>query len=137
MCSFCGTIPYTPVAVTLQQQKSSNNTSISIFAAMSNDTTIYKILTTEQWTAFQADGVFEGNPLDKNDGYLHMSYLPQVAKTHEKFFGGRNDVLLVHIDSALLDAGTVRPEANRLGGDVYPHIYGTIPIAAVIKTEPL
>ena len=101
-------------------------------------TTIYKILTTEQWTAFQADGVFEGNPLDKDDGYLHMSYLPQVAKTHEKFFGGRHDVLLVHVDSsALLDSGTVRPEANRPGGDVYPHIYGTIPIAAVIKTEPL
>jgi uncharacterized protein (DUF952 family) len=105
-----------------------------------NDTTIYKILTIDQWEAFQASGVFSGNDMDQDDGYLHMSYRPQVDKTHQKFFGGRHDgsILLLHVNTDLLDdKGTLRPEANRPGGDVYPHIYGTIPLRAVVKTEPL
>jgi hypothetical protein len=36
-------------------------------------TTIYKILTIDQWTSFQESGVFAGNPLDVDDGYVHMS----------------------------------------------------------------
>lgn len=106
---------------------------------MSDDTaTIYKILTSEQWTTFQETGVFEGNPLDLNDGYLHMSYQHQIHGTLEKFFGGaKDDLQLVHVNPALLDSGTLQPEANRPGGSVYPHIYGKIPLAAVIKTETL
>jgi uncharacterized protein (DUF952 family) len=100
-------------------------------------TTIYKILTIDQWTSFQESGVFTGNLLDVDDGYVHMSYEAQVPKTREKFFSGREDILLVHVNSTLLKEDTLRPEANRPGGDVYPHIYGTIPIEAVIKTEPL
>jgi uncharacterized protein (DUF952 family) len=60
-----------------------------------------------------------------------------VPKIREKFFPGQEDILLVHVNYTLLKEGSVRPEANRPGGDVYPHIYGTIPIEAVMKTEPL
>jgi uncharacterized protein (DUF952 family) len=102
-----------------------------------SDTTIYKILTPEQWTGFQDASLFEGNPDDKNDGYIHMSYHSQIARTHKKFFDGRDDVLLAHVDPAMLDPGTLRPEANRPGGSVYPHIYGTIPMTAVVETETL
>lgn len=103
----------------------------------SDTSTIYKILTTEQWHAFQQAEIFAGTPLDQDDGYIHMSYQAQVAQTHKKFFGGSKDVVLVHVDSTLIDPVTLVPETNRGGTAVYPHIYGTIPLAAVIKTEPL
>lgn len=66
-----------------------------------------------------------------------MSYYEQVNKTVQKFFPGReSDIRLVHIDTTLLlvENSELRPERNKLGGDIYPHIYGTIPINAVIRT---
>ena len=98
-------------------------------------TTIYKILTTEEWADFQHSGVFRGNPLDQQDGYIHMSYQEQVKKTVQKFFCGReSEIRLVHVDTTLLHQGALRPESNKPGGDVYPHIYGSIPIQAVLRT---
>ena len=97
-------------------------------------TTIYKILTIEEWTEFQNSGIFRGNPLDQQDGYIHMSYYEQVNKTVQKFFAGReSDIIFVHIDTTLLNNNELRPERNKAGGDIYPHIYGTIPINAVIR----
>ena len=105
-------------------------------ATTSSTTTIYKILTTEEWTEFQNSGTFRGNPLDQQDGYIHMSYNEQVNKTVQKFFAGReSDILLVHVDTVLLFDNELRPEQNKPGGDTYPHIYGTIPINAVIRTS--
>ena len=98
-------------------------------------TTIYKILSIEEWAEFQNSGIFRGNPLDQQDGYIHMSYYEQVNKTVQKFFFGReSEIRLVHVDTTLLFENELRPERNKPGGDMYPHIYGTIPIKAVIRT---
>lgn len=106
-------------------------------AAADDDTSIiFKILTAGEWALFQESGVFAGNPLDIADGYIHMSYRPQVPKTVLKFFAGQDNLKLVHVNSTLL-VSILRPEANRTGGDVYPHIYGTIPLDAVVLTENL
>jgi uncharacterized protein (DUF952 family) len=99
------------------------------------ETTIYKILTIEEWDEFQKIGTFIGNPLDQWDGYIHMSYYDQVHKTIQKFFAGReSEILLVHVNTALLHENELRPERNKPEGERYPHIYGSIPINAVIKT---
>ena len=106
--------------------------------AIATATTIYKILTIEEWTEFQNKCIFDGNPLDHQDGYIHMSYYEQVDKTVQKFFSGReSEIRLVHIDPTLLFENELRPERNKPGGDIYPHIYGTIPINAVIKTTEI
>ena len=87
---------------------------------------------------FQNCGIFRGNPLDEQDGYIHMSYYEQVHKTVQKFFTGcESDIRIVHIDTTLLHDNELRPERNKPGGDIYPHIYGTIPINAVIRTTTL
>jgi uncharacterized protein (DUF952 family) len=107
-------------------------------ATTATSTTIYKILTNEEWAEFQNSGVFRGNPLDQQDGYIHMSYYEQVDKTVQKFFSGReSDIRLVHVNTTLLFDNELRPERNKPGGDIYPHIYGTIPIIAVIKTAKI
>ena len=40
--------------------------------------TAYKILTAAQWAQFQADGVFQGAPVDLADGYIHLSAADQL-----------------------------------------------------------
>ena len=48
--------------------------------------TAYKILTSDQWAQFQADGVFHGAPVDLADGYIHLSAAEQVQGTLDKHF---------------------------------------------------
>jgi uncharacterized protein (DUF952 family) len=58
-----------------------------------------------------------------------------VAETARKHFAGRNDLLLVAVDTAKLGPA-LRWEPSR-GGALFPHLYGPLPLSAVISTAPL
>jgi uncharacterized protein (DUF952 family) len=95
--------------------------------------TAYKILTADQWSQFQADGVFLGAPVDLADGYIHLSTADQVQGTLDKHFAGQDGLVLAEVDLAAL-GDVVRWEVSR-GGALFPHIYGSLPMAAVIATR--
>ncbi len=92
--------------------------------------TAYKILTAEQMAALEADAVFGGAPVDLADGYIHLSTAAQLQETLDKHFAGQSDLWLAAVD---LDAlgDTARWEPSR-GGQLFPHIYGPLPLDAVI-----
>lgn len=94
-----------------------------------SDLFAYKILTRDQWDAFRTDGVFTGAPVDRADGFIHLSARDQVAETVAKHFAGQDDLVLAMIDLAAL-GDTVRWEVSR-GGALFPHVYGPLPLAAV------
>lgn len=93
----------------------------------------FKILTAAQWAQFQADDVFHGAPVDLADGYIHLSTTDQLPGTLEKYFAGQAGLVIAEIDLAVL-GGTVRWEPAR-GGALFPHIYGPLPMAAVLATR--
>jgi uncharacterized protein (DUF952 family) len=93
---------------------------------------LHKILTVKQWEDFQREGIFSGSPLDQQDGFIHASTQDQYQRTIDKFFKDIRPIILVEIDPKLLQADTLKVEANKPGGDKYPHIYGDIPLAAII-----
>jgi uncharacterized protein (DUF952 family) len=92
--------------------------------------TAFKILTAEQWAQFQADDVFNGAPVDLADGYIHLSTADQLQGTLDKHFAGQDALVIVEIDLAAL-GDTIKWEVSR-GGALFPHIYGSLPMAAVI-----
>jgi uncharacterized protein (DUF952 family) len=49
---------------------------------------------------------------------------------------GRGDVLLLVIDPSLVDA-EIRTENLEGGGDQFPHIYGQLPIDAVVRVSTI
>jgi uncharacterized protein (DUF952 family) len=100
---------------------------------LAHSATTYKILTADQWAQFQADGIFHGAPVDLADGYIHLSAADQVQGTLDKHFAGQTDLVIAEVDLALLNE-TVRWEISR-GGALFPHIYGPLPMAAVIATR--
>ena len=100
---------------------------------IANPDTAYKILTSEQWAQFQADGVFHGAPVDLADGYIHMSAADQVQGTLDKHFGGQTALVIAEVDLAVL-GDSIKWEASR-GGALFPHIYGPLPMAAVMGTR--
>ena len=96
-------------------------------------TTAYKILTTNQWAQFQTEGVFTGAPVDLADGYIHMSTADQLDETLAKHFAGQSGLVIATIDLTQL-GDALKWEVSR-GGALFPHYYGALPMAAVIKTE--
>ena len=91
--------------------------------------TIYKIVHREMWEAAVAAGFFNGSPVDLADGFIHFSTAAQVRDTAAKHFAGMPDLLLVAVPAAaILDA--IKWEPSR-GGDLFPHLYGPLPVAAV------
>jgi uncharacterized protein (DUF952 family) len=61
-------------------------------------------------------------------GFIHCSFQEQVQQIADLLYAGRTDVVLLTIDTDGVDAD-VRVE----GG--FPHIYGELPISAVVSVE--
>ena len=95
---------------------------------------VYKIVGLQEWEAARATGTYEGSAVDRSDGFIHFSTAMQVAGTAAKHFAGRNDLLLVAIDGAMLAkrfGDDYRYEPSR-GGQLFPHLYGSLPLDAVV-----
>ena len=96
---------------------------------------IYKICAADLWRAAERAGTFTGAPIDRHDGFIHFSTAAQVRETAAKYFRGRHDLLLIAVEAEALGAA-LRYEPSR-GGDLFPHLYGALPLAAVRRVEPL
>jgi uncharacterized protein (DUF952 family) len=96
---------------------------------------IYKICTRTQWREAERAGVFRGAPVDFEDGYIHFSGPDQVVETATKYFARSTDLLLIAVDGSVLGK-ELRWEGAR-GGALFPHLYGVLPLAAVVWTKPL
>jgi uncharacterized protein (DUF952 family) len=69
------------------------------------------------------------------EGFIHASSAPQVARVANAFYRGEPDLLLLVIDPDRVDAD-VRYEPVP-GQDLeYPHIYGPLNPSAVVQTRP-
>jgi uncharacterized protein (DUF952 family) len=95
---------------------------------------IYKIVAAEEWRAAEAAGAFLGAAVDRADGYIHFSTAAQARETAAKWFAGRGDLALVAVDADALGAA-LRWEKAR-GGALFPHLYGPLPLAAVVWARP-
>jgi uncharacterized protein (DUF952 family) len=98
-------------------------------------TLAYKVLTPEQMAALEADGRFAGAPVDLDDGYIHLSTAAQLTETVDKHFAGQDDLHVAAVDLEALGE-QVRWEEAR-GGQLFPHLYGELPLVAVVAYSPL
>ena len=98
-------------------------------------TTVYKIVAAELWHAAEGSGVFTGAGIDLNDGFIHLSTAAQARRTAELYFKSQGNLVLVAVDGARLGAA-LKYEASR-DGDLFPHLYGPLPLAAVLSVRPL
>ena len=90
----------------------------------------YKVLTGPQMAQLEAEGGFKGAPVDLADGYIHLSTEAQLTETVDKHFAGQSDLHVVAVDLAVL-GDAVKWEPSR-GGQLFPHIYADLPLAAAV-----
>jgi uncharacterized protein (DUF952 family) len=99
--------------------------------------TIFHIAERADWEAARASGgpyeiSTRGQALAEV-GFIHASRDEEQVRTVQRaFYADLDDLVLLTIDPEGLD---VRDEA--VGDGVFPHIYGPLPIEAVIDVRPL
>ena len=96
---------------------------------------VYKICPEPLWHDAERAGAFHGAPVDLADGYIHLSTAAQVRETAARHFAGQDGLVLVAVEAEALGAA-LRYEPSR-GGDLFPHLYGPLPLAAVRSVRPL
>lgn len=94
----------------------------------------FKVLSREQMAELEG-GVFAGSAVDRTDGFIHLSTAAQLDVTVDKHFAGQVNLHVAAVDLAVLGTA-VKWEPSR-GGDLFAHIYGPLPLSAVIAYSPM
>ena len=92
---------------------------------------IYKICPRSLWKEKKKAGVFVGSAHDRADGFIHFSTAEQVVGTAQKYFLNQSDLVLLEVDEQQLGPA-LKYEPSR-GGELFPHLYASLPLAAVIS----
>jgi uncharacterized protein (DUF952 family) len=84
----------------------------------------------EDWSQARSRGAIHPEP----SGFIHLSTPEQVHLPANRLYRGRDDLVLLHVDPALLDSPVrwepgvpTDPESM-----LFPHLYGPLPARAVI-----
>ena len=88
----------------------------------------------DEWSGARARGGIHPEA-SGSAGFIHLSTAEQVHLPANRLYRGRDDLVLLHIDPALLDS-PVRWEpgaATDPESMLFPHLYGPLPVRAVIK----
>ena len=99
------------------------------------DNIIYKIYAAPAWREAERERRFRGAAIDARDGFIHFSTAAQVVETSAKHFAGAADLVLVAVDARRLGAALRWGPAR--GGALFPHLYGVLPLDAVLWVKPL
>ena len=101
---------------------------------------IYHLTFAADWDAAVSVGTYRvsgrGMTLE-SEGFLHFSYARQLARTAERFWRNPEEPLvLLTVDPDLLDRPVVNE--NTTGGtELFPHLYGALPVASVVRAQPV
>jgi uncharacterized protein (DUF952 family) len=99
-----------------------------------HDTLAYKVLTAADVAELDA-GVFAGAPVDRADGYIHLSTAAQLTETVTRHFAGQSALTVAAVDLSFY-GDAVRWERSR-HGQLFPHLYAPLLSAAIIARGPL
>jgi len=92
---------------------------------------ILHIASQADWEDAERRGSYDG-PTLAIEGFIHASRRSQVVEVANRWFRGRQDLVLLVIDEDRLSA-EVRPENLEGGEELYPHIYGPVECEAVVE----
>ncbi len=96
---------------------------------------IYHCCPAAAWAAAQARGAYSGSPDDRRDGFIHLSSHAQVRASTAKHRAGQTGLILLAVSADKLGPA-LKWEPSR-GGQLFPHLYGDLPVDAVVEAMDL
>lgn len=99
-------------------------------------TFIHHMCRAEEWAAAQTTGLYPGSSQDAADGFIHFSTAAQIVESAARHRTGQDGLVLLTVATDRLDESTLRWEPAR-NGQLFPHLYGPLPVSAVVGVAPL
>lgn len=97
--------------------------------------TIYHICRLTEWQEAAARGSYDGSSQDAADGFIHFSTATQVEESTRRHRAGQDGLVLLAVEAQTLGSA-LRWEPAR-GGQMFPHLYGQLPVIAVMEVHHL
>ena len=94
--------------------------------------TLYHLATEAEWDAYRQTGSIAPLSLT-TEGFVHCSWGRQVASTVAKHFTGIEGLLVLALNPDLLGDVALVEEDSYGSGQTFPHVYGPIPVSAVVN----
>jgi glutathione S-transferase len=94
---------------------------------------IYHAALPADWAAAQRVGVYTMSTRGRtlaDEGFIHASYEWQVEGVANAFYADLDDLVLLTIDPDTVGVPVVD---EAVASDRFPHVYGPLPVAAVIE----
>lgn len=96
---------------------------------------IYHMCRRDEWEAGAARGAYPGSSQDAADGFIHFSTAAQLPGSAAKHRAGQSGLVLLAVDpQALGPALRWEPAGD---GRLFPHLYGALPVEAVVWVRDL
>ncbi len=96
---------------------------------------IYHIALAGDWSRALEEGTYAGGSSCRADGFIHFSTRDQLAATLERFFAGRDGLVLLAAEVA--DLGDRLRWQEAPPGGVFPHYHGSLPAARLRLLGPI
>jgi len=100
---------------------------------------IYHLTEPARWKQSLSEGVHTGSTRGvelAQEGFIHCSTAAQWPGVVERFYGDAEALLLLHVDEAKLDVPLIYEQLGD-APEPFPHVYGPIPLIAVVAVEHL
>lgn len=102
---------------------------------------VFHIALRTDWEAAQRTGAYTVSTRDRSlaeVGFIHASRADQWTGVRDRFYADVTEPLvLLEIDTRLLDVPVVEEPAAPGAEETFPHIYGRLPVSAVVRALPL
>jgi len=96
---------------------------------------IYHVCRADEWAAAKAKGAYGGSSQDQADGFIHFSGPAQAVESVAKHRAAQAGLVILEVDADTLGSA-LKWESSR-GGQLFPHLYGALPVSAVVRFAPL
>lgn len=101
---------------------------------------LFHLALRRDWEQAQQAGEYLVSTLGRtleDEGFLHASYRHQVEGVRSRFYAEVTEPLVrLEIDPDRLDVPVVE-EVPGGADEAFPHIYGPLPVAAVVEVRPV
>ena len=103
--------------------------------------TIFHLALASEWAAAEESGAYTTSTLGRSladEGFIHASRADQWTAVRDRFYADvAEPLVLLEIDTDLLDVPVVEEPPAPGVEETFPHIYGRLPASAVVKAIPL
>jgi uncharacterized protein (DUF952 family) len=104
-------------------------------ANLMTDILIFHVCRHDEWQVATAAGAYDGSSQDRADGFIHFSARDQIIESVARHRAGQDGLVLLAVNPAALGPALKwEPSRNNW---LFPHLYGALPMDAVVWVRAL